>query len=294
MADIKMSHSLLQKIPNPTLDGFKLTTVNSMTIMGTTLFVLKSKGSKTTEGFPICLYKITNFNTSPTIKYLPVKKADGSIPHIAKHSNAITYAKRDGDTNGFLYIATMNNIDKPQIIKVSTSGILKKEYFYSKNGANAKLSCINCIGKDNNNNLKFIVGIGNSGTAYFYDKATLIGNQLIYDGITFSISIEPGHTANDIYYQDGILYSTFFKRNSKGKIKSNKVLCTNINQAKNGDVLQPYKVLIDNAVTAESLYEIEGIIKYNGLFYVVANRASDKTEYNGDGVFRLKKKNLRG
>ena len=56
--DVKMKHSLVQKLPNPIVDGYKLTAVSSMTITGTSLYVLKSCGSTADNKlYPMVLYK---------------------------------------------------------------------------------------------------------------------------------------------------------------------------------------------------------------------------------------------
>ena len=151
----KLTHSLVQKIVSPTVADFKMTSVSSMAVSGTTLFVLKSSGIKQKKNvlYPCCLYKVTKFNTKPTAQLLAVRKKDGTIPKIAQHSNGICYAKKSSESVGYLYIATMNEADKAQIIKVGTNGVIKSEIRYKKNDKYAKMRSLSNIGEDKNGNI---------------------------------------------------------------------------------------------------------------------------------------------
>ena len=286
--DIKMKHNLIQTLPNPIVSGYKLTLLSSMTIVGNNLFVLKSCGATADNKlYPMVLYKIANFNKTPSVTKLVIKNSKGNVAKIARHANGITYAKKDAKSDGFFYIATMNDATHPQLLKVNLSGVIVKQINYIKNDVVTLFNSINYLGKNADGNLRFIIGIKKNGSQYIYDRAVLVAGILKYDNVTFSINIPTGYTSNDIYYKANNLYSTFFCYNEKDEIRTNKILCTNIKNVKNGAILTPETIYIDNAKTKETKYEIEGIVIYNDVIYSASNRASLDANYKEDGVFEL-------
>lgn len=288
MATINTTTSLLSSIPNPTIDGYKLTMTCSATVNGSTLYVLKSRGSTSDNiQYPICIYKIANFTAKkPTITLLKIKDSNGKqLGGLARHANSITGIGSE------LYVATMNIASQPQALLISTSGVLKKKFYYKKNGVNATFNCFNYIGTENGYK-KFILGIKRAENGrYLYDFALLKGNNFEYTGVSILGTPNSGWTANDIFYKDGKLYSVFFKKDASDIITYNSIYCYKISKVKKSTQLEPTDIIISNRPKKfDEKYEIESFFIYGSTWYGACNCESTNTTYNKDYVVKLTKK----
>lgn len=292
MSTYKMKHSVMEYIANPTVKGYKLTAVNSMTNDGSTAYVLKSCGASTDEKlYPMVIYKITNFADKKKAAQtkITVTKKNKTVK-IARHANGITYAKRPKDKKGYLFIATMNNTDQPALLKVTVKGSISKEYFYIRNGKRAKFSCINYVGTDSQNRYRFIVGRGTNDGRYCYDFATIIGNELVSDNLNFKGVQKGDKVSQDLYWSSNKLYHIFFDRDSSGNIKKNYIYQYSTKNIYNGCTIEPTHVYTDHGVSSERVYEIEGIVYYKSTFYGASNRSSTKSGDNKDALVKIVKK----
>ncbi len=294
MAETKYKSSKICNIPNPAVDGYKMTALNSMTINGTTLYLLKSQSKQNSRPLnKVVLCKVEKFDTVPKVTSIEIKKG-GEIVPLSKHSNGITYAKKPKDKSGYLYIATMNTADQPQMYKLSLSGVVKKGYYYIKNGVKSKFNSIDYIGMENNK-MKFVLGTGfdSTGTKFNFDFAYLVGNNLEYTGITLTgTNIPKGFVSNDIYYYSGKVYLTAFIKNAEGHIFENKVFLYNAKNLTASKSAKPSSVMIVNRPTTklDSTFEVEGIVRRGSIYYTANNCIStiDKA-WSKDAVFKLTK-----
>lgn len=275
--EMDMKHSLIKKIPNPTVGGHKLTAVNSMINNKDTFYILKSCGeTKDNKLYPMCIYKLEKLKT---LTRIDVKK-DGKVAKLARHANGITYA------GSSLFISTMNSEKYPQLLQVNLKGEIKKEIFYKKKGVVTEFCSIAYIGLDKDKRYKFVIGTQKKEGKYQYDIAVLKGSTLEYGGITFYCPCGSNETSNDIYYSSGYLYTTFFKKNAQGQIKYNTIYKYHIKNVSNGKTLSPVEKITDNATSTETKYEIEGFLIYDSTKYVACNRESTVKSDNADGVFK--------
>ena len=282
MGKYTMNSTLIATIPSPTVLGMKLTSVCGVAISGTTAYVLKSRGKSSDETFyPFAVCKITNFTKSPKVTTITVPKK------ICRHTNDITF----GDKH--LFITTMNRPVNCQLVKITTSGTVKKKYDYIRNGEQHSFSTCDfmCV---ENGKLKFIVG---SGTTHdgkrIYDIAYIEGDKLVYAGITlYSQVIPDNYISNATYYNASSkrLYSTFFTRDSSGAIKTSYIFSYVLNDIRNGVQLAVANEFKVPAPFAYNKFEVEGVVVVGSTKYVACNCGSTNSKYNKDGFFKLKKK----
>lgn len=275
MSVYKMNPNLITTITSPTVLGMKLTGLGGITVSGTTAYILKSCGKSTDQTlYPVAICKITNFIKSPKVTTISISKK------IARHANDITY----GDKH--LFIATMNHSNAPQLIKVNTKGEIKKQYKYLKDGIYHSFSTCDYLEKDT-----FIVGTGTKDGKRMYDIAKIVGNDLIYIGVTFySQPIPSNYTANATYYDIArkVFYNTFFERDKKGLIKSNHIFSYKLNEAHQLTLVNEF--IVEAPKEYNKKFEIEGVITDGTIKYIACNCESTSSTYNKDGLFRLKKK----
>lgn len=288
MATKNLKYSLISDIPSPVVDGYSITNISSLAIDGTTLYVLKTCGQDVYSEYPISIYKITTFNTNPKISKLNITKNGKTANKVAYHANSITYGIKKDASVGYLFVATMNAIDKPQLLMTTRKGEIKKEIYYKKNGVNTAFSCIDFMGTNSNNKYKFIVGYRSDTCHRAYDVVTLSGSILEYSGITFySQELPESYISNDIYYKNKNFYNTFYFMTGD-KILKNIIYNYNLSSIKNGMILNPSNTYKVNASkNHDKRFEVEGLIIYNSLKYIVANCNSSIKQYNKDGLFKL-------
>ena len=291
MATYKMKHTNLHYLPNPTVSGYKLSAVNSIANDGTTAYILKSCGASTDEIlYPMVIYKITNFTGGNAVQTKITVTEKNKTAKIARHANGITYAKRPKDKNGYLFIATMNHSDKPQLLKVTLKGSISKKYQYLRNGVPSTFSCVNYIGTDSQNRFRFIVGRGTNGGRYCYDFATIIGSYLVSDNLNFKGVVTGDQTSQDLFWASNKLYHIFFSKDNSGRIKYNFIYQYSTKNITNGCTIEPTHVYKDDAKSEEKKYEIEGLVYYKSTFYGASNRESTKSGDNKDSVVKIVKK----
>ena len=285
MSTKRMKSTFLANIPSPLVDGKKLTNISSICNDGYTAYALKTCGSSSDNLlYPIAIYKIEKFTTKPKVTLINVKK-NNKIYRNCRHANDITFA------DGYLYIATMNNKDRAQLVKISINGTVKKEYMYDKGGNSAFHTCT-YYGKINGK-LYFIVNISGGDGVRRYNLVHIEGDKVVFDkGFhTKKNEIPEAYTANAIYYDPlkKRFYNTFFTKNSKGKIKT----CY-LNSYKINDIFTTDEISINNQyiVAADSNYtekfELEALTMVDNKKYIVCNCGSSKGgKYNEDGLFKI-------
>lgn len=291
MADNKYDSINKINIPDPTALKNKMTAIGSIAIDGTTAYVLKSCGkSSDNTQYPVVLYKVSNLTSSPRLTLIQITKS-GKCAKLAKHANGMCYVKKSGDKNGYLYIGTMNDANKPQLYKVNTKGEVKKEIYYIKNGERHTFTGFDCVGEENGK-LKFILSSAGSNNRRKFEYALLDGSNLVYTGVTFYSQPVDG-TANDIYFNRDKkkLYVIMFRKDSKGNIKYNDIYSYNdADKCTNGQQLSPANIHRVNAPSKYTKFEIEGMVMSGSSKYIVCNCDSGTANLKSDGVFKLKKK----
>lgn len=295
MVTVKTKATPMFSVPNPVIAGWKLTAVDSATIMNNNMFVLKSR-SDSFELKPICIYKIADFATStdPKQTLIKIKNSAGKeLTALSRHCNSITWAPNEGSTTGPFFIATMNLADEPQVLQVSLSGVLKKEILYKKEGKNTRMFNLSYVGMENGYR-KFICGVGMKSSRYRYDFALLKGSTLEYTGVSFSGTNEiEKWTHNDITYYNGKLFTTHFKVDDKGVIAYNRIYVYKVptSLSGTGNILEPTKCIISNKPKAyDKKFEIEAFCPRNGSWYGSYNCESSDVANHKDFVFKLTKK----
>ena len=277
-------HERKNSIPNKTYSGHVCSNNASCCIVGKDLYGIKAQN----DGY-VVLYKITNYvNTNASITYYPIKYSNGKYLQ-CHHANSITNTAGTG-----FIIATMNDTDKPAAIKISKTGVVKKEiYHISSSGENKSLSCITFVRQVNGKN-QFIVGDGrcnNSDDSFSpkYKLATLYSNKLIDEPYTYYTNIHLSNdlTANDITYDENAkaFYNVYFKKNSKNQIATNYVHKFPISNLEITQELIAQKQWTCKKTSKETKFEIEA-------FFLGGDKGSTKyciTNTEGDGIDGLYK-----
>lgn len=294
MGKVNTTSKAICTLPDPVVNGQKLTAVCGITNWGQTAWVLKSKGSASDNTqYPISIIKISKYDgKNPTIKTITVKKNGTAVGNIARHANSITYARKDGDEHGSLYITTGNKKDKKQIIKMDTSGNIEKEYYYyGPDGAKSTISTITYYGMINGTMMFITNGNAKDGRKK-YNLTSFDGTKFqYYKGLCFGEETESiDYNSNDFTYSNGKLYHCFFKYNSSNIIKYNRIYVydfSNINSL-NGQIITADYYYQSNAdSTYNKKYELEGVILRNNIIYAATNSESSNILKNKDTVFKL-------
>lgn len=286
MAEYKMKCSRLTTVGSPTVNNKKLTNASAICSNKTTAYILKTAGKTADKTpYPIALYKVDNFNTKPKLTLINVTK--NNKPYInCYHANDITYA------DGYLYIATMNDSNLSQLIKVSTNGKVKKEYLYNKGGTLRSFSCVAYIGKINGH-LSFIIGRGKTDNHPHYELVHIENNELIFDKSYIAQEIPSDYTANAIHYNTETkrLYTTFFQRNSAGLITINHIYRYNLSALDTGYNLTPINhFLITKPKEYDKKFEVEAVTTIENKKFILCNCESTKGgDFNKDGLFKIAK-----
>lgn len=289
MATYNMKSVRVIKIPTPKVLNKSLGSVNSMCVVNNDAYVLRGGGGSS-DGvmYPMAIVKVANFAKNASIAAtIPITK-NGKPVRAARHSNAITYA------NKYFYISTMNNADEPQLLKVNSSGAIKKEYRYMKNGALAKFHNCTYFGKVNGKDT-FIVGLGRSNGRAVFEFACKEGTNLVYMGKTFySHSFASNIVSNSTYYDQSKkkFYITLFEHLGSKLVKVSYIYnyrIGSIDEIQNGQQLTVANEFICKAPSKYRQYEIEGLGLSGSTKYVVANCKSDTSSDVSDAMFVLKK-----
>lgn len=284
--------TVVADVPSPSVLGQRLTALNSATIVGNDMYILKTRSSNF-ELCPICICKISNFTTPASMKTTTIKIVDANgepVGNIARHANAITFAKNATNSSGYFFVATMNEASEPQVLMISMSGVLKKRIRYEKNDKLSRLFCMDYVGMSGDYR-QFICGVGCVNNRYKYDFAVLKGNVLEYTGVSFSGTDEiKGWSNNDITYHNNKLFSTHFKVDSNGVITYNRIYHYDLSKPIKGQstILTPVKCMTSNRPAVyDKAFEIEAFCMRSGVWYGAYNCQSSNSSYNKDRVFKL-------
>lgn len=292
----KTSVKLMCNLPDPVVNKITCTSMCGITSWGTTAFVLKSKvDDSNSKKKPITIIKISKFNTTPKVTTITVKKNGKSAGNIATHANSICYARKEGDSKGSLYITTKNPKDKVQVIKMNTSGVIEKElYRYTTKGEKAAVGTLTFYGTINGK-MYFICPSGTNDNRVRYKLLEFTGDKFV-DVKTLFYGAETensNYIRNDITYKDGKFYHCYYKKDSKGISKYNRIYVYDIHDffSLNGQVIEPIEMLyLEAPKDYNKGFEIEGITIYQGGLYIVGNMGSTIASKNKDGLFKMSRK----
>lgn len=292
MEKISVKSKAICTLPNPTVAGQACTATCGVTNWGTTMFVLKSRGSANDNKlYPISLIKISKYNSSPSVKTITVKKNSKELGNVAKHANSICYARAEGESSGSLFVTTGNKKNKVQVIKMNSSGKVEKElYYYGPDGQKSTISLITYYGMKDGKMMFITNGNAKDGRKK-YNLSYFDGSNLrFYKSLCYGEDTDSSdYTSNDITYQNGKLYHTFFKK-SGNIIKYNRIYVYDLSNidSLNGQIISAEKMIQSNASsTYNKKYEIEGVITYNNVMYAATNSESSTASKNKDTIFKL-------
>lgn len=290
------SAKLLCNLPDPVVNKIICTSTCGITSNDTTAYILKSKVDSLNEKKkPISIIKVSKFNTSLKVSTIVVKKNGKVAGNVATHANSICYAKKEGEAKGHLFITTKNPKEKPQVIKMTTSGVIEQElYRYTTNGQKAAIGTITFYGNINGK-MYFICPSGTSNNRVRYKLLEYTGDRFVdVKDLFYGASTEnTNYNRNDITYKDGKFYHCFYKKDSKGVAKYNRIYVYDIYDLAllNGQVLEPTEMLFLEAPKEYNKgFEIEGITTYQNGLYIAGNMGSTIASKNKDGLFKLNRK----
>lgn len=297
MSTISTTIKRVCTLPNPVVSGHTLNSVAAAVNYGSTLFVLKTKGvSSDNKYYPISIIKIAKFNASgtPTAKSLTVKKNSKVYGAKCIHANSITCAKPEGASKGYLYVATGNSKDKPQVLKIDFKGNVEQElYRYNIKGEKASLGTLTYYGQIDGK-MYFISPNGSSNNRIRFALVEYDGKKfqnirtLFYGAETVNTS----WTRNDITYRGGKFYQTFFK-SVKGVIKQNRIYVYHLGDISTlvGQNLEPNEILeVSGPKEYDKCFEVEGVVEYKDILYGAIKSRDSKSNPNRDTIFKITRK----
>lgn len=290
---INASVKVVCALPDPVVSNQKLTATCGVHNHGDTMYVLKSKGSKSdNKKYPLCFIKVLKFNSAPKPKVVYIKKNGKDLGNYAIHANSITYARPDGTSDNWLFISTSNGKTAPNVLMIDTMGAVKREcYVYNTNGERTSLNSLTYYGMYNGQ-MHFIGvnGTSENRVRYRFYKFDGFNFQALSYQFFGDVTQDNGYSKNDITYANGILYHVMFKSSTK-VIKNNRVYCYNIQNMNidqfHGQSIASTLIQCNAPKDYDKKFELEGVVERERKLYTAGNVESSNQSKNHDNVFLM-------